>query len=104
MKCSRGKPKRQPHICKTNYLEMMDMNAQNGDRSRPVATAGLFLLLIGLLIAIFYAVMCRYDDSAHQLSDFAFVVLGVSLQLVGLGFIIWKNRDDPVYSAHSHDR
>ena len=66
------------------------MSTQNGRRSRPMATAGLFLLMIGLFIAIFYAVTCRYDDSAHQLSDFAFVVLGVSLQLVGLGFIIWK--------------
>jgi len=46
--------------------------------------------MIGLFIAVFYAVMCRYDDSAHQLSDFAFVVLGVSFQLVGLGLIIWK--------------
>jgi protein-S-isoprenylcysteine O-methyltransferase Ste14 len=66
------------------------MNTQSDGRPRPIATAGLLLLAIGLLLAVFYAVMCRYDDSAHQLSDFAFVVLGVSLQLVGLGFIIWK--------------
>jgi hypothetical protein len=66
------------------------MNTQSGGRSRPIVTAGLFLLIIGLLLAVFYAVICRYDDSAHQLSDFAFVVLGVSVQLLGLGFIIWK--------------
>jgi hypothetical protein len=66
------------------------MDAQSGDRSRPIATAGLFLLVLGLLLAVFYAVMCRYDDSAHQLSDFAFAVLGVSVQLMGIGFIIWK--------------
>jgi len=68
------------------------MNAQSEGRSRPIATAGLVLLFIGLLIAIFYAVMCRYDDTAHQLSDFAFVVLGISLQLVGLGLIITQVR------------
>ncbi len=66
------------------------MNAQDGGRSRPVAIAGLLLLLIGLFIAVFYAVMCRYDDSAHQLSDSAFVVLGISVQLFGLGLVIWK--------------
>ncbi len=66
------------------------MNAQDDGRSRLVAMAGLFLLLIGLFIAVFYAVMCRYDDSAHQLSDFAFVVLGLSVQIAGLGLIIWQ--------------
>jgi hypothetical protein len=71
-------------------LERINMNTQSGGRTRPIATAGLFLLIIGLLLAVFYAVMCRYDDSAHQLSDLAFVVLGISLQLAGLGFIIWK--------------
>ena len=66
------------------------MNTQSGGRSRPIVTAGLFLLMIGLLLAVFYAVMCRYDDSAHQLSDFAFVALEISLQLFGLGLIVWK--------------
>ncbi len=66
------------------------MNAQSESRSRLMPIAGLVLLLIGLFIAVFYAVMCRYDDSAHQLSDFAFVALGISVQLVGLGLIIWK--------------
>lgn len=66
------------------------MNTQSDGRSQPIVFGGLFLLMIGLFLAVFYAVMCRYDDSAHQLSDFAFVVLGVSVQLVGLGFIIWK--------------
>ena len=66
------------------------MNAQSGWQSQSIAISGLVLLLIGLLIAIFYAVTCRYDDSAHQLSDFAFVVLGVSVQLFGLGLVIWK--------------
>ncbi len=68
------------------------MNGESRGQSRPIAIAGLVFLLIGLFIAIFYAVMCRYDDSAHQLSDFAFVLLGVSVQLVGLGLIIWKKQ------------
>jgi hypothetical protein len=67
------------------------MNAQSEGRSRPIAIGGLVLLFIGLFIAVFYAVMCRYDDSAHQLSDFGFVALGISVQLFGLGLIIWKN-------------
>ena len=66
------------------------MNTQSSGRSRPIATGGLFLLFIGLFLAVVYAVMCRYDDSVHQLSDFAFVVLGVSVQLAGLGLIVWK--------------
>ncbi len=66
------------------------MNAQSEGRFRPAAIAGLVLLFIGLFIAIFYAVMCRYDDSAHQLSDFAFVALGISVQLFGLGLVFWK--------------
>lgn len=66
------------------------MNAQNGGRSQRVATAGLVLLLIGLLIAVFYAIECRYDVASRQLSDLTFVALGVSLQLFGLGLIIWK--------------
>ncbi len=49
---------------------------------------GYALLLIGLFIAVFYAVMCRYDVEAKQLSDLTFVVLGVSVRLVGLGLII----------------
>ena len=69
---------------------MTDMNTQSGGRSRPLATAGFLLLFVGLFIAVVYAVMCRYDDSAHQLSDLAFVVLGLSVQVAGLGFIIWK--------------
>jgi hypothetical protein len=51
---------------------------------------GMSLLLVGLLIAIFYAIQCRYNIASLQLSDFAFVVLGISLQLVGLGVLIWK--------------
>ncbi len=66
------------------------MKTQSGSQPRPIATAGLILLIIGLLLAVFYAVMCRYDDAAHQLSDFAFVALGISLQLFGLGLIVWK--------------
>ncbi len=66
------------------------MNAESHGQSQPKAVAGLVLLLIGLFIAVFYAVMCRYDDSARQLSDFAFVALGISVQLVGIGLIIWK--------------
>ncbi len=66
------------------------MNAQDDGRSRSVAIASLVLLLIGLFIAVFYAIICRYDDSAHQLSDLAFVVLGMSVQLTGLGLIIWQ--------------
>ncbi len=66
------------------------MNAQSGGRSRPIAIGGLVLLLIGLSIAVFYAVQCRYDITARQLSDLTFVVLGVSVQLLGLGLIIWK--------------
>ncbi len=69
---------------------MTNMSSQSDGRSRPVAVAGLFFLFIGLFIAVVYAVLCRYDDSAHQLSDFAFVVLGISVQLMGLGIIIWK--------------
>lgn len=77
-------------ILQDRHLARIDMNVQNGGRSRPIATAGLILLIIGLLLAVFYAVMCRYDDAAHQLSDFAFVALGISLQLFGLGLIVWK--------------
>ncbi len=66
------------------------MNAENRGQSRPLAIGGLIFLLIGLFIAVFYAIMCRYDDAAHQLSNFAFVALGISLQLFGLGLIIWK--------------
>ena len=66
------------------------MNDQSGGSSRHIATAGLVLLLIGLLIAVFYAVECRYDIASRQLSDQTFVILGVSLQLFGLGLIIWK--------------
>jgi protein-S-isoprenylcysteine O-methyltransferase Ste14 len=66
------------------------MNAQSRDQSQRIAMAGVFLLLVGLLIAIFYAIQCRYDIATRQLSDQTFVVLGVSLQLVGLGLIIWK--------------
>lgn len=53
---------------------------------------GLLLLLVGLFIAIFYAIQCRYNSSSLQLSDLAFVVLGISVQLVGLGLLIWKNK------------
>ncbi len=49
---------------------------------------GLLLLLVGLFIAIFYAIQCRYNAASLQLSDLAFVVLGISVQLVGLGLII----------------
>ncbi len=51
---------------------------------------GLALLLVGLWLAIFYAIQCRYNSASLQLSDLAFVVLGVSVQLVGLGLIIWR--------------
>jgi len=66
------------------------MNDQSGASSRRMATAGLVLLLIGLLIAVFYAIECRYDVASRQLSDQTFVVLGVSLQLFGLGLIVWR--------------
>ncbi len=72
-------------------FRLENMNTQIGGRSR-LANAGLFLIFIGLFISVIYAVMCRLDDSAQQLSDFAFAVLGVSVQLFGLGLVIWKNR------------
>jgi drug/metabolite transporter (DMT)-like permease len=64
------------------------MNAQSRSQSQHIA--GLVLLLIGLFIAVFYAIQCRYDIDTRQLSDLTFVVLGVSVQLLGLGLIIWK--------------
>ena len=67
-----------------------NMNAQSSGQSQRIA--GLVLLLIGLFIAVFYAVQCRYDVASRQLSDLTFVVLGVSLQLLGLGLIVWKNK------------
>jgi hypothetical protein len=67
------------------------MTSQIG-RFQHLDISGLLLLLIGLFIAIFYAVLCRYDSAIHQLSDLTFVVLGISLQLVGIGLILWKKR------------
>jgi len=57
-------------------------------RNDPKRVGGYALVLVGLFIAVFYAVMCRYDAEAMQLSDLAFVILGVSVQLVGLGLLV----------------
>jgi hypothetical protein len=69
------------------------MSTQSRDKSQNTpmnSLLGMVLLLIGLLIAIFYAVQCRHDIASLQLSDFTFVVLGISLQLMGLGVLICK--------------
>ena len=65
---------------------------QERKQSRSIAIAGLVLMFIGLLIAVFYAVLCRYDVDTRQLSDLTFVVLGISVQLLGLGLIFWKKQ------------
>jgi hypothetical protein len=66
------------------------MNSQSVKQFGYVASLGVVLLIVGLLIAVRYAVLCRGDIDIYQLGDFALVMMGVSIQLLGLGLIIWK--------------
>jgi hypothetical protein len=67
------------------------MNSQGVKRFQYIVVLGVALLIIGLFIAVRYAFLCRGDIDIYQLGDFAIVMAGVSIQLLGLGLIIiWK--------------
>jgi hypothetical protein len=63
----------------------------NGKQFQYIAVLGVVLLIVGLFIAVRYAILCRGDIDIYQFGDFALVIAGVSIQLIGLGLIIiWK--------------
>ena len=64
------------------------MNSQNAKQLQKVVILGIVLLILGLFLAIRYAFLCHDDIDIHQLSDLGFVIVGVSIQLLGLGLII----------------
>jgi hypothetical protein len=67
------------------------MNSQSVKQFQYIAVLGVILLIVGLFVAVRYAVLCRGDIDIYQLGDFALVIVGMSIQLLGLGLIIiWK--------------
>jgi hypothetical protein len=68
----------------------MNMNSQSAKQFQSIAVLGLVFLVVGLFVSLRYAVLCREDIDIYQLGDFAMVIAGVSIQLLGLGLIIWK--------------
>jgi len=66
------------------------MKSQSVKQFQYIAVLGVVLLIVGLFIAVRYALLCRGDIDIYQLGDLALAIVGVSIQLLGLGLIIWK--------------
>jgi hypothetical protein len=63
------------------------MNSQNAKQLSRIAIAGLVLIVIGLLIAVFYAYGLNYETDTLRERDLGYIIVGVSTQLLGLGLI-----------------
>jgi hypothetical protein len=69
----------------------MFVTSRNSKQFQYIVILGVILLVIGMFIAVRYALLCRGDIDIYQLGDFALVIAGISIQLLGLGLIIiWK--------------
>jgi len=65
------------------------MNSQNANQYQPQPVVlGMVLLVLGLFVTIGTALIFRGDIDIYQVGDLGFVIVGVSIQLLGLGLII----------------
>jgi hypothetical protein len=65
----------------------MQMNSQNTRQWQYVAILGLVLVFLGLLLAIYYAFALNNEIDIYRERDLGFIIVGVSIQLLGIGLI-----------------
>jgi hypothetical protein len=63
------------------------MNSQNAKQLSRIAISGLVLIVIGLLIAVFYAYRLNDEIDILRERDLGYIIVGLSTQLLGFGLI-----------------